>query len=97
MKSKYDNTTLGIVLGVVAPLITFLLILKFVYPFEFADKNLHGMFMYVLAPRIISLGAIPNLGVFFLFVQTNKLRTARGVLGATILYGLLILIIKLFF
>lgn len=97
MKSKYDNTILGIVLGIVTPLITFFVILKYVYPFEFADKGLHSTFMYALAPRILSLAAIPNLGVFFLFVQFNKLRTARGVLGATIGYGLIILIVRLFF
>ncbi len=32
---------------------------------------------------ILTLGALPNLGVFFLFLNKNKLYRARGVIMAT--------------
>lgn len=34
---------------------------------------------------LLALGAIPNLGVFFLLLQKNKEYTARGVVLATLL------------
>jgi hypothetical protein len=95
MKKKFDNTKLGAIIGIVTPLIAFYIILKVVYPFEFGDKSLHTIWMHVVAPRILSLGAIPNLAVFFLFIYTDRLRSARGVLGATVFYTVVVFVLKL--
>jgi hypothetical protein len=48
-----------------------------------------------MAPKMISIGAIPNLAFFFLFVYTNRLKSGRGVLMATIFYAIVVLIMKL--
>ncbi|MDY0201334.1 MAG: hypothetical protein WC951_06120 [Bacteroidales bacterium] len=95
MKSKLDSTVLGLIVGAIVPIITYLLILKFVYPFEFADRSLHNIWLHLMAPRMISIAAIPNLGFFFLFIYTNKLKSARGVLTATIVYAVAVLVMKL--
>jgi hypothetical protein len=94
-KKKFDSTKLGAIIGFVIPIIAFYIILKVVYPFEFMDKSLHNIWLHVVAPRILSLGAIPNLGIFFLFIYTNRLRSARGVLGATVVYTVIVFILKL--
>ncbi|HCY01115.1 MAG TPA: hypothetical protein DG754_13330 [Bacteroidales bacterium] len=95
MKKKFDSIPLGAILGIVVPLITFYLVLRFVYPFEFSDKSLHTFWMHIMAPKIMSLGALPNLGVFMLFIYTNRLKSARGVLAVTILLAIIVFIIKL--
>lgn len=94
MKRRFDNLYLGTVLGVLTPILTYFLILNFLYPFSFADKSLQGIWLTLIAPKMISIGVIPNLGLFFLFIYTNRLKSARGVLMATIGYAILVLILK---
>jgi hypothetical protein len=95
VKKRLDNTLIGLIIGIVAPVISFFIILKYVYPFQFDDHTLHSLWLHMVAPKVISLGAIPNLGFFFLFIYTNRLRSARGVLGATMLVAILVFILKL--
>lgn len=47
---------------------------------------------YHLVSKVLSLTLLSNLIVFYLFLQTNKLKAVRGVLGATMIYGLFIII-----
>ena len=95
MLKRIDNTWLGAAIGFIAPFISFFLIIKYVYPFEFQDSSLQNLWIYVIAPKVISLAALPNLGFFFLFIYTNKLKSARGVLGATIVLTVAVFILKL--
>jgi hypothetical protein len=46
--------------------------------------------------KIISLAAIPNLFVFFIFIRKKQDNRAKGVLFATILIALATLILKFF-
>ena len=95
MKKKFDNLYLGTILGVITPILAYFFILRYIYPCVFADKSLQSIWIHLIAPKMISMGAIPNLGFFFLFIYTNRLRSARGVLMATIGYAILVLILKL--
>ena len=49
-----------------------------------------------LEGKILSLAAIPNLFVFFIFIKKKQDNRAKGVLIATILTALTTLIIKFF-
>ncbi len=95
MKRRIDNQAVGFIIGVLAPLIAFLIVIKYVYPQHFVDEELKSMWLSITVPRILSLAAIPNLASFFLFIYTNNLKAARGVLGATIVLAVIIFIIKL--
>ncbi len=44
--------------------------------------------------HVISLAVIPNLMVFFGFIKLNFLNAARGVLLATFIFTLIVLIIR---
>ena len=44
--------------------------------------------------KVVSLTAIPNLLLFFIFIWTNRNFSARGVIFATILLAFLMLILK---
>ena len=46
--------------------------------------------------KLISIGALLNLGAFFLFISKNQDLKARGVLIATVFVAVVTLIIRLF-
>ncbi len=48
-----------------------------------------------VAAPIIALSLIGNLGLFFLFLKFDKLWASRGVMFATLLYGMLMVYFKL--
>jgi hypothetical protein len=45
--------------------------------------------------KLISLSAIPNLLLFFLFIWTNRNLSARGVIFSTLLLAFIMLILKI--
>ena len=46
--------------------------------------------------QLVSLCVVPNLLLFFIFMWKNNLRPARGVIGSTFVYALIVLSLKLF-
>jgi len=94
MKSRYDLVKLGFALGILAPLISFLI----VYLIKFRGYAPHEFYNLMITmhalPKILSLMVIPNLLVFFIFIWTDHLYTARGVLAATVFDALAIMALK---
>ncbi len=91
MRSRLDSVGLGIVVGIVIPLLSLLLF----YSTNFT-KVTFGFFLQHTAqievlPKLISLCGIPNLGVFFLFIWRNHYYSARGVIIATIILTVIVL------
>lgn len=48
----------------------------------------------VIIPKLLSLAAISDLLLFFIFIWTEKLKSARGAIGAVFLTGILIILLK---
>jgi len=92
--SKIDNLKLGIILGILAPALTMLVI----YLVQFTDQSFKELIDLLISKRvftkIVSLCVIPNLALFFLFLNKNYFKSARGVLLATILFALFVFITK---
>ena len=85
----------GIVVGLLATGLGFYLYVEFVLNGSFQEslviinnKNLYG--------QILSIAAIPNLLVFFIFIKKKQDYKARGVLIATFLVAFLILVSQFF-
>ncbi|MFW5657469.1 MAG: hypothetical protein ACOCXS_02615 [Bacteroidota bacterium] len=96
-RTKSNNVQLGIILGLAIPTLAFLLVyfIKFnaISFVEFVGLlNSKAVFTQVL-----SLCVLPNLLSFFIFIWTNRMLSARGVLIATFVYTMLILLLKLIF
>ena len=93
-KSVIDNLPLGLVLGIIIPVLTLI--------FINAEANRHLDLFEFLArlhknsklSSLASLCAIPNLGLFFLFMWKNNYRSGRGVIMATIIMVLLVFALK---
>jgi polyferredoxin len=94
-RTRRDNVYLGAFLGLIFPVIGFLLY----YLFMFSDNySLQGYWDFLFSSgnisAALSLAIILNLPVFLFNLSNNNYHTVRGVVGVTIFYGVLIIIFK---
>lgn len=93
--SKYNRLSLGLILGIVIPLLGFLVIyFTKVYPTGILKLFTNPQLKPAL-PKLLSLCVILNLLLFFIFIRKNFLYSARGVLMATFIMAFFILILKI--
>ena len=95
-RKKFDSTGIGFLLGFLVPVLVFFLVYYFGerdVPFETYVKNLWHLHALV---KLASLCVFANILVFTGFIRLKYDQAARGVLGATIIYGLAILISRAF-
>jgi NADH:ubiquinone oxidoreductase subunit K len=94
MKVNLNTLAIGLIMGLAAPLINFLgfYLLKYTHVqlIEFIDFLIRRNVII----QIISLCVIANLGIFFLFIQTHRYYSARGVIMATFIYAIGAIIFK---
>lgn len=94
MAKKYDRAYVGILSGIIAPVLAFFAY----YLWQFNNISFSSFWNILLARGVLapmfSLSAIPNLLVFFIFVWTDRMNAARGVLAATFFIGFVIVILK---
>lgn len=85
----------GLIIGLLANIAG-----SYLYIYFFSDYNLNETIQNALAQdvlgNIIALGAILNLFVFFIFIKKNQIYRARGVVFATVVSALIILISKFY-
>ncbi len=91
-RKKNDKMGIGFMAGILLPLVIFVFIHYTRYPdvplIDYA-KDLWEMKVFI---KIMSLCVFPNLLVFLLYIRRKKDAAARGVLAATFVYALLVLI-----
>lgn len=95
---KKDDLWLGLILGILGPVAGFLIfyLIKFLplgqsiaaYLNLFKDNSF-------LIPKVISLSLLVNGVTFFLYTQYRKDETSRGILVATLIYAIIIIVFKL--
>ena len=96
-KSVINNIPLGLGLGIIIPILTLI--------FINAEANRsYGMLEFLSKlhennklSSLASLCAIPNLGLFFLFMWKNNYYSGRGVIMATVIMVLLVFGLKFAF
>lgn len=93
-KDDYRKQKLvGTGLGVLLPIITFPLVKIFMFP-DFTFTSLFQVLdQFELLPKVLVLTVIPNLLVFFLFLNKHYNSAANGVLNITVGVTLLIIFI----
>ena len=92
---KYDKMVTGLAGGLIAPLIVFSIYFKIRDPKLSLYDTIQRLSESGVITYYLSLSAIANLGLFFVFLRLDAEQAARGVLGATILYAFTILFLKL--
>jgi hypothetical protein len=92
--SGVDRLWVGFAFALLLPVIT----LFIVYLHTFDNYSIKQFFHFLIAMRIISklfsLCVIPNLALFFLYIWGDFLKGARGVLMATFVVTVFILVLQ---
>ena len=91
---KLDKIFWGALFGIILPSIALFVFYKLKYDYMPLGEFLRSFHKMGILTHVISLSVIPNLVLFFVFMQKNFLRGGRGVLLATFLFAFLILIIR---
>lgn len=96
---KKDNLKLGLVLGLAGPLLGLVAVYLFsgnfrsLRFFEFLDFFFHDN---KLITSIGALCLLANAVLFTIYINTHRDQTARGIFVTTLVYGITILVIKIF-
>ncbi|OQY03984.1 MAG: hypothetical protein B6I20_03865 [Bacteroidetes bacterium 4572_117] len=92
-KIKYNSERLGLIAGTGLPMFVIL-----GFYFYRKAESLAVFFDSISGANIISelvsLCVVPNLLLFFVFMWMNLLKSARGVIGATFIYAMIVLGLK---
>lgn len=88
MKAKLDNILVGLLIGIIFPIIGMFLYYSFTYSSQTSFTGFLDYFSRIhIVVAAISLSCyISNLPLFFGFIWLNMNKTARGVLFATMGY-----------
>jgi hypothetical protein len=94
---KRDNLKLGLILGLVGPVLGLII----VYFLKFSSYGFLEFLDYFFNTRglITSIGALcllANAVLFTIYINTHRDNTAKGIFVTTVIYGIAILIIKVF-
>ena len=93
---KKDNLRLGLVLGLVGPILG-LVILKFIKAPSSSFSDFLEMFFndnkYLTS--IGSLSLLVNVILFTIYINTHRDNTAKGIFVVTLIYGITILLLKI--
>lgn len=89
----YVQMLLGLLLGIISPVITAILINKF--KFEYHTMDFYKFSRAFLVP-LLQLGALTNLAWFFLFNYLRKTYIQRGIIFGTIVIAFYIVYVKFF-
>jgi hypothetical protein len=92
---KYDKLLFGILSGFVLPVIIGLTVFLFTSADTTFAEYLIKLFLGNIMTHAISLCVFPNIGIFWLFIRFDMLRAARGVLGITIVWAVIVFIVKI--
>jgi len=93
-RNRFDHLLIGWSLGIISPLIIFLI----VYELKYSDMEfmvyLRNVWQMKIFLKILSLCVFPNLGFFFLFYRLKYDMAARGVIMATFMYAFFVMVGK---
>jgi hypothetical protein len=98
---KYDRAWIGVVVGLLVPTLGILIVflLSVINHFTTGDeiisipRMIQNINTLLTLTKFLSVGCILNLGVFFLFINRDYFNIARGIIFATILVALPIIVV----
>ena len=93
---KLDKVIIGVVSGFILPLITAFIIFLFAKGDPTIKEWMARIAEANIITHIITLSVFSNIAVFLLFNYFDMLKAAKGVLGVTIVWALLVFGIKIF-
>jgi hypothetical protein len=107
MKKPFLNTFLfGLIAGLIIEIIAFYIILMLNKSIiGYTERSVFDFLSYLMdydegrsliIPKLLSLSAIAGLLLFFIFIWTDRLKSARGVIASAFILGIAVVILKFF-
>lgn len=93
-KNKYDLFGIGMLAGMLLPLIIFIVVYFVSEQSVSLTAYLKSLWKLHALLKVGSLCVFANLSIFWIYLWLKYERAARGVLGATLLYAFVVLISK---
>ena len=90
------NVTKGFSIGIIAPIITLIIYISFILEVEIDMAFAEFERLNTLTHHISLSVFLTNILLFFMNIKTNKEQVAKGILGATIVYAFIVVMIKFF-
>jgi hypothetical protein len=95
---KKDNLKLGIILGLLGPLLG--LVIIYLVKSDYRSISFGEFFdLFINTNRLItsigSLSLLANIILFTLYINTHRDNTAKGIFIVTLIYGIAILLLKI--
>jgi hypothetical protein len=94
MKDKIDTIVAGILIGLILPIIVLGGFYLSTYAYLQVPDFLRKLAFAETMVKILSLCAISNMGIFFLFYYKEMDKAARGVVLSTFLYAFGVVVYK---
>lgn len=92
-EKRFNTVPAGLIPGLILPVITLLVIWSIRYEGTLGEFLSSFQRIRILS-KVLSLSTIPNLLLFFLFIWTDRTFSARGVIFATLVLALVMLVLK---
>ena len=92
--SNKKEVLLGVIYGVISSLIGLILAILILSENNSIIESLKNSYYENFLGKLISLGAILNVVVFFVFIKKNQDQRAKGILLMTIFLAILTLILN---
>ena len=94
LSRRWNKFWIGLALGIFLPLVTFFLVYQIGYSNTLFGEFLKCAFVMGALAKIMSMCAIPNLAIFYIFLNKEYWYATRGVIAATLLCTLGVIVIK---
>ena len=92
-----DNLKMGLLLGLITPFIVLVIIYSFRFNYYSFGEFINA---FLRQKQLITFWGVwclvGNIALFTYYINTSKDRTAKGIFGITLVYGIGILLLKLF-
>lgn len=95
MTKKFDKIWVGIIAGIVLPLVVMGLFYLSSYSYITVPQFLRKMVFGAIILKLLSLCAVINLGAFFLFYRIEHDKAARGIIFATMILAFVVVVDKI--
>lgn len=92
----WDKIWIGLLLGLTAPLLVFVLYYLINYHYMKVDAFINYLRLGDTYTPLISLCVLANLLPFYLLINKEKYEGTKGVLGATFIWAAVIVFLKFF-
>lgn len=95
MNCKCNKLIVGIIIGLLLPMLMSLIMYFSLYKGDLSFfAFLEELLRIGSIGKLLSISVLPNLIVFFIAINKERLLAARGIVTATLVYAIVVLFIK---